>query len=646
MEKSSSRLKVLALMVACMFAALTIRLWFLQVLATAANRQTVHEQSIRTDQTTAQRGVVLWSDGTTPLVNNRLSLEVRVSRQELEASPNPEKVLLRLSNLLKIPVASIRTSMNDKRYLPLQPKPIAEFVPKVVDFAISEHPEQFPGVQVVRTSVRNYPDHRTAAHIVGYLGQIDKQELAEARFKGYGLSDLVGKSGVESTYEKYLRGTNGEQRFIVNSNQDVINTLQPTPSVPGDNLVLTLDQHIQQSAQKELVHGIMDARGQIDTAGAGNFYLKATAGAAVVMDVKTGGIVAMASYPTFDPSWTVKGLTRSQNNYLNKSSQAPTLSRATQLTYKPGSTFKPIVALTAAKEGIASFGSTFDCPATYTAPGDTSDTVFTNWSATGLGGMSMATALSTSCDTVFYPFGYKFWYDWKDNPLGVDNQPFQRDLRQWGYGRPTGVDLPSEASGVIPDYQFAEDNPAQYPYGWTPGGDILLSIGSGDTLATPLQVATAYSAIANGGHLCRPHVVDRIVAGGPGGNTVKHVSGHCVQLPYTQDQLSYIRGALGGTTRIGGTAASAFLGFPLIDYPVAGKTGTAERSGTNPDNTPLQSTSWFASFAPVANPRYVVVVMVEQGGYGSQTAAPIARHIYEDIYGIKTATGVVGGSAD
>lgn len=645
MERSAARLKVLALLVACMFAALTIRLWFLQVLATAANRQTVTEQSIRTDETSAPRGVVLWSDGTTPLVNNRLSLEVRVNKQELEASPNPEKVLLRLSDLLKIPVESIRTSLNDKRYLELQPKPIAEFVPKVVDFAISEHPDQFPGVQVVRTSVRNYPDHRSAAHIVGYLGQIDKQELAEPQFKGYGLSDLVGKTGVESTYERYLRGKNGQQRFVVNSSGSVIRSLPPDPSVPGDNLVLTLDQHIQESAQKELVKGIMAARQQLDAAGGNAFHLKATSGAAVVMDVKTGGILGMASYPTFDPSWFVKGLTRSQNDYLNKSSQAPSLSRATQLTYKPGSTFKPIVALTAVKEGIASLNGLFDCPSTYQAPGDTSKTLFSNWSSTGLGLETLAKALSTSCDTVFYPLGYKFWYDWKNNPLGLDNEPFQRDLRQWGYGRPTGVDLPAEASGVIPDYRFAEENPKQYPFGWTPGGDILLSIGSGDTLATPLQVANAYSAIANGGDLCTPHVVDRIVAGGSGGRVVKRIGGHCEQLPYTKEQLNYIRQALGGTTLSGGTASSAFLGFPA-QYTVAGKTGTAERAGNNPDGTPLQSTSWFASFSPVSNPRYAVVVMVEQGGYGSQTAAPIARHIYEDIYGIKTASGVVGGAAD
>ncbi len=235
------------------------------------------------------------------------------------------------------------------------------------------------------------------------------------------------------------------------------------------------------------------------------------------------------------------------------------------------------------------------------------------------------------------PFGYDFWARWRENSFGTNNEPFQRDLRQWGFDKPTGVDLPTEESGVIPDAQFAADNPDVYPDGWIPGGDILLSIGSGDTLVTPLQMAAAYSAIANGGHLCRPHVVDKIVDAHR--DVVKTVGGHCdTKLPYTDAQLQYIRSAL-ATVPAGGTASSAFSGFPLSTYPIAGKTGTAERP-------PFQSTSWFASFAPAGNPKYAVVVMVEQGGYGSQTAAPIARHIYEHLFGLTVSGNVNGGLQD
>ena len=333
----------------------------------------------------------------------------------------------------------------------------------------------------------------------------------------------------------------------------------------------------------------------------------------------------------------MNGLTDAQARYLFKCPCAPSLNRTMQQDYKPGSTFKPIVALTAVKERVASLGGYYDCPATFTAPGDKSGTVFDNWSTANLGFMSIAHALQVSCDTVFDQFGDDFWNRWRQNAFGTNNEAFQRDLRQWGFAGPTGIDLPGEAGGVIPDAQFAADHKSEYPYGWTPGGDILLAIGSGDTLVTPLQMATAYSAIANGGHLCRPHVVDKIVDN----------SGHLVKTrgralhpscPYTQTELAYIRAAL-ATVPEGGTATSAFAGFPLSQYPIAGKTGTAERP-------PFQSTSWFSSFAPANDPKYAVVVMVEQGGYGSQTAAPIVRHIYEHLFGLPVTGIVNGGAAD
>jgi penicillin-binding protein 2 len=638
-EKSSARLKVFALLVALMFAALTTRLWFLQVLASDQFRADATANSVRLVKSDALRGDIKTEDKVT-LVDNVLSLEVRVDKQELEASDQAEAVLLRLSDLLKIPVQTLRERLDDKRYYDYQPKPVAEFVSKQAYWYIREHPEGFPGVQVLQTSVRGYPEGRLAAHLVGYLGLIEASQYDDKTFNPnhsrYGQSDMVGKAGLEKVYERYLRGTEGEQKFIVNSDGDTIRTLGAIPPTPGDNLVLTINSKIQRYAQTELRNGILAARHQIDAAGGQNRLLRADAGAVVVMDVKTGGIAAMASWPNYDPSWFVKGLTPHQSHYLFHSPASPSVDRAIQLTYKPGSTFKPIVALASVKEGVASLGGSYSCPATYTAPNDTSGAVFTNWSSADIGYMSIAESLRISCDTVYYQFGYDFWNRWRQEAFGTNNEPFQRDLHQWGFGSNTDVDLPGEQPGVIPDNQFALDHKDIYPYGWVPGGDILLAIGSGDTLVTPLQLATAYSAIANGGKLCRPHLVDRIVDAS--NHLVKTINDNCKQLPYTPAQLQYVKDAL-ATVPSSGTAHTAFLDFPLSTFPVAGKTGTAERP-------PFQSTSWFASFSPVNDAKYAVIVMVEEGGYGSQTAAPIARHIYEDIDGLKSSGVVNGGAGD
>ena len=262
---------------------------------------------------------------------------------------------------------------------------MAEFVGREVFWYIREHPQQFPGVQVLQTSVRGYPHGRLAAHVVGYLGLIDASQYGTPAFANYGQSDMVGKAGLEEVYEKYLRGTEGEQKFIVNSNGNTIRALGAIPPTAGDNLILTMNSQIQTDAEKELRDGILAARGQVDAAGGQGKLLKADAGAVVVMDVKTGGVVAMASWPNYDPSWFVKGITPEQNQYLFHSHEAPSVNRAVQLTYNPGSTFKPLVALAAVKEGVASLSGSYDCPALYIAPNDTSGAVFTNWSSSDIG---------------------------------------------------------------------------------------------------------------------------------------------------------------------------------------------------------------------------------------------------------------------
>ena len=611
MDRATSRLKVLATIVAFTFVALSTRLWFLQVLAGPEHLREARDNSLRTVMTDALRGDIVDREGR-PLVKNRLSLEVRIKRDEL--GDQAEATLTNLSEILGVPAQDLGSQLETKLYYAYQPVPVAEFVPEEVFFKVREEPEKFQGVQVVEQSVRSYPHGELGAHVLGWVGQISGEELESPRFIGYGPSDLVGQAGVEASYERWLRGTPGREVFLVNSDGDVLREFDPVPAEPGHDVVLSMDLAIQRIAEEELAAGLERARGVFDD-DTGR-YLAANAGSVVVLDADTGGIVAMASSPTFQPRWYVRGLTPVQERYLLQSESAPSLSRATQITYAPGSTFKPFVALAAVKEGIANLYSRYQCPSEYVHPGDESGTVFHNWSEQVGGYLTIAEGLKVSCDTQYYAWGSEFYR----MAVRTNEEPLQRDVRRWGFGRPTGVDLPREAAGIVPDQAYVYDNPDRYPDRLIPGVDILLSIGSGETKATPLQVAQAYAALATG-ELCRPHVVARIE--GRDGEVVKRIGGGCRRIPYPETDLSYIRTALRSVTT-GGTASSVFAGCPL---EVAGKTGTAERGSTL-----IQDTSWFAGYVPADRPEYVVVATVEQGGFGAETAAPIVRNVMGRIY--------------
>ncbi|HEX6131976.1 MAG TPA: penicillin-binding protein 2 [Actinomycetota bacterium] len=633
MEKVGARLRVLALLVAVMFVALTARLWFLQVLATTEFKQQARDNGVRFVYSDALRGRIETADGI-DLVVNQPSLEVRVIRDDLVASGQAEEVLYRLSELLDVPVRDIRMRLEDPKYYAYQPKPVAEFVDERAYAYIAEHPQLFPGVDVETTYVRSYPLGRTAAHLVGTLNQITGEELQDPRFRGYGTSDLVGRSGLEQVYERWLRGEKGVRKFIVNADGETIRAGAEIPPEPGHDLVLALDSEIQAAAEEELRAGMDRARQLTDSDGN---LLKATSGVVVVLDPDTGGVEAMVSLPSYDPAWYVRGLTKQQRKYLENEALAALLNRAMQGRFFPGSTFKAVSGLAAVKAGFASLSSYYPCTTSYVHPGDESGTEFSNWEPANTS-MNLSQALVTSCDTWFYTFGSAFFNHWRNNQLGDGAELMQKLFREWGFGGKTGVDLPAEGAGFVGDVAWAEgDGAALFPDGWVPGGNILSMIGSSYLQATPLQLARGYMAIANRGRMCRPHVVDSIVDAD--GAVARKIGGRCdKRLPgYTEAQLRYVHEALLGVTRYG-TAACAFAGFPLDEIPVAGKTGTAEVPGD-------QDTSWFASIVgPLEDPDHIVVAMVEEGGFGSQTAAPIVRRVVERIYGLEP--GVVGCTAE
>jgi penicillin-binding protein 2 len=627
MERASSRLRVLAFLVALMFLGLGARLWFLQVLATERFASAATENSIRFEYSEPRRGLIRDRDGDV-LVDNQQSLEIRITRDQL--GDDGEAVVLRLAELLDVDPAEIAERVNSNRYYPFQAVPVAEFVDEPVAFYIQEHPEKFPGVHVQKTSVREYPFGKLGAHMFGFMGLITAELLDQVNEKQYGPNDAVGVTGLESQYEKFLRGQRGIQKFIVNADGEVIRPLDAIPATSGDDLYLTLDSRWQGIAEQELVEGIERARFATDSTNVHN--LRATGGAVVVLDAKTGGVRAMATYPTYDPRWYVRGLTKDQMRYLGRENVAPSLNRAT-FPYTPGSTFKAITSLIFMHQGLASKDGHYNCPAEY-IHGEDVDHPFLNWELVDRGYISFNEALTISCDTFFYQFGSRYFQQYLDRGLADNAQPFQKGLREWGFGAPTGIDLPVESSGLVPDAPWAREHPELFEDGnWQPFGDILTTTGAGNIAVTPLQLASAYATIANGGHMCRPHLVERIED--EDGELVKEPGAGCDRmLGYNPADLAYIRGALANVVS-SGTASCAFSGFPLSQVHVGGKTGTAERGSPK-----FQDTSWFAAIVgPQDDPDYVVVTMVEQGGFGAQTAAPITRQVIEGIERIPPAGG-------
>ncbi len=614
------RMTALAAAIAFAFAALVTRLWFLQVLAAEEYRERAAGNSVRLIPIPAARGRILDRNGE-PLVDNRRTVVITIERNEVR----DEAVLLdQLAELLDTTTINLEERLNDPDFLPFQPVPVYEGAPEPVAIYIKEHADEFPGVDFEEVGVRRYVHGALAPHVLGYLGEISPDELLDPSFAHVRPGQLVGRGGVEQQYERFLRGRDGLQKQEVDAQGEVQANLGREEPAPGDDLVLSIDADIQDLAQDTLETAVTQARASVfdeETAS----YVKATAGAVVVMDPDDGHVLAMASYPTYDPRVFLGGFTQREFDALKRpSANFPLSNRAIAGQYPAGSTFKPFVAAAAIRAGYARPEGFYPCPAEFRVPGDESGTVFHNWEDVDRGGISFSEALIRSCDTVFYNWGLKFWTE-----RGARGDFFQHHIRRWGFGHLSGIDIPGETEGRVPDARWKQDVNAAYPNlfpepTWLPGDNINMSIGQGDLLVTPLQMAVAYSALANGGTLYRPQIAVRVQR--PDGTQVRRFEGERIgRVPATHAALTAISNALRGVVSSpAGTATTAFAGFSLSSYPVAAKTGTAEVHGKQPH-------SWFAAFAPANDPEFVVVAVVEEGGHGSQVAAPIVRRVLEGL---------------
>ena len=663
-DRPTLRLFVLRVLVVTLLGTLFGRLVFLQVFAGEDYVQAASANRIRPVVDTAPRGEVYDVRGQ-PLVRNRTALVVSVSRSTLLRQPDDGRAVLeRLSAVIGKPADAIAREITPCgasveppcwRGSPYQPVPVAEY--DATDAAglnrvlrIEERREEFPGVEAEFAAVRDYPRGTLAAHLLGYLGPISPEETKEPEYDGVQPTALVGRAGVEAAYEADLRGRDGVTELLVDRLGTVTGTRGGTAPEPGDALVLSIDGRVQEIAEQALERGIERARGM--RARGSGAPLEADSGSVVVMEARTGRVVAMASYPSYDPSVFVGGASPTEYAQLvDEERGAPLVFRAIQGAYAPASTFKVISTVAAVQSGDYPLRGRYPCPGVYAPTGQR------NFDSAALGSVDLRQALVKSCDTVFYKFGYEQWLrDGGNRPVDQPKDPMVRMAQAFGLGERSGVDLPSERRGTIADREYKQAlweqtrdnrckgavNPelsearrranAEYCEDGNRfrGGDATnFSIGQGDTLVTPLQLATVYAAVANGGKVLQPRVARALLS--PTG-AVREIAPHVrTTLPVDAEVLDYVREALGGVTQPGGTASRAFAGSPV---PVAGKTGTGEVAGK-------QDTSWFASFAPVEDPHLVVVGMVSQGGTGGTVAAPMVREVYDGIYG---AGGLPGGT--
>ncbi|HYB85938.1 MAG TPA: penicillin-binding protein 2 [Streptosporangiaceae bacterium] len=650
------RLMVVYVVVAALLISLGGRLWYLQVMTGVSYASAAAQDQTRTVIVPSVRGGIL-DDVGQPLINNQTSLVVSVNRALVaQQSDGGVAELHRLAKLLHMSYGTLQqrirlcgpgVSQPCWQGSPYQPIPVDQQVSDTVALQIMESQHDFPGVTAQVQPVIHYqqPYGTAAAQILGYLQPITPQEVARRHLPVTGFSgvDLVGQAGLEEQYDQQLRGKAGQQVLSVNAAGDVTAVRRQTPAVPGDTLVTSINSQLQQDTQNDLQQALSRAQAEGNTG--------ATTGAAVVMTT-TGRVVAMASYPTYNPSiWTGGISQREFRDLFGTSHGEPILNRATQGEYAPGSTWKVTSTAAAIAHGFSTAGP-YGCPGAVTVAGRT----FNNWTTQNLGPMSLHQALVMSCDTVFYQIAYQMWLhdkpgaNLKASPKAPVQQMQKMELA-WGFGRDTGIDLPEESPGTVPTRQWLYNYWAQYKnywckhgqqdgsyvqqieyddcqsgYVWTPGQAVNASIGQGYVTVTPLQLARAYAALANGGTLYSPRIGEALLS--PSGKVVSRikppVTGH---LPTPRWALNYIKGALIDVVTQG-TAAGAFAGFPLNKLQIAAKTGTAEVAGG-------QATSVFASFAPANNPQYVVVVMVPKSGEGADVSAPCARQIWDSIYGLE-----------
>jgi penicillin-binding protein 2 len=622
-----ARLGLIGLMVGCLFAAMFVRLWYLQVLDSSRLAAAATANQVRQVTVQAPRGTILDRSGNV-IVDNQTVVAVTVARSVVpnaacgtKAVPTRHPAVIdRLAKALGVTAASILQTLSDCRYSPYEPVPIATDVDISKVVYIREHQDQFPGVAVQELSQRDYPQGNAASHLLGYVGAISPQQLTKLKGSGYQQGDLVGQAGVEKTYEKWLRGQPGVTKLEVDANGRVLGSLGEQRPQAGDAVELTIDVALQKEVDADLAAEIDKLHHTYDPQA--GIYYPAPSGSVIVLDPRSGAVLAMSSYPDYNPSVWVGGISAQQYQALSASPSA-LINRAVDGLYTPGSTFKLVTATAALNDGLISPSTYIYDPGSFRIPNCTSGCVFHNNESESLGSLNVQTALTASDDVFFYNLGYDFY----EQRSRYGPEAIQDVAKQYGLGQPTHwelgggvvgrVDSPSERLSLHQHYPTAFPN-----YQWFAGDNVEMGFGQGATVISPLQLADAYAAFANGGTVWEAHVGGQVLdrAGKVVWSFRPQAISHVNLPPVTRQTI--LAGLEGVVTDRLGTAYGTFLGFPFNQLTVAGKTGTA----TTPTREP---TALFTAFAPADNPQYEVLVVIDQAGFGSSGSAPVARQILE-----------------
>ena len=614
------RVAVLGGVAVVLFAVVFFRLWYLQVLSGNDYVSQANDNRVREVRVQAPRGDIVDRTGRV-IVASRPATVVEISPAELPAPGAPRRALYaRLGKVLQLSPQRIQRSVIEQRQvLPYAPAIVKTDVPQAeLDFLL-ERATRFPGVTPDTVFLRSYPQGQLAAQLLGTVGQIGPDQLKRQRFRGVKQGTVVGQSGLEYTYDRYLRGRDGAQLLQVNAEGQLTRTLRQRPPVPGRQLKLSLDLALQKEGQAALLR-----------AGGGK------PGAFVALDPRDGRVLAMGSAPSFDPSVFAKPISKARYAALNSEANgAPLFDRAIGGLYPTGSTFKPITATAALRQGVITpqtpifDAGCFNAGAQqFCSPGDQ-----------GHGSVALSRALQVSSDVFFYTLGARL--------NSTTREPLQKTARQFGLGRPTGIDLPDEGTGNVPDRAWrariarrelaCEKRRKVASCGisdgrpWSIGDNINLAVGQGDLQASPLQMAVAYSALFNrDGTVPTPHL--GLEVDDSQGRLVQELSKPAARhIAIDQSSRDAIKAGLHlAASTPQGTSGDVFAGWPQGRYPVFGKTGTAERSGQ-------RDQSWYVCFVP--DPKggrpIVVAVTIEQGGFGAEAAAPAARLILSKWFGVK-----------
>jgi penicillin-binding protein 2 len=635
-DSSRLRLSVLLVVIGCLFMALFVRLWFLQVIDVGGARAAVTTSGEVTLLEPAPRGEILDREGQV-LVGNVDVPVIEVERTVAGDAPT----VARLAALADVTVTAMRQAIANDQYTSLQPVPVIHHASPEQVLYVEEHPSLFRGVTATTISEPHVtPLGEYAGGLLGYVGPIPSGQVAAYEHQGYQASAQVGIGGVEQEFESELRGTPGKRVVEVDASGRVLSTVSESAPVPGRNLRLSIDGALQRLAVQAVQQGEAAARHTFDPVTRRHFT--APGGSAVVEDPRNGQILALATDPTYDPNlFDDGGISDAAYHRLAPcaavaaAGQAacelahpgdPLENRPLQGEYAPGSTFKLVTATAGLKDAVITPTSTYDDTGSIVL----GSSVLHDDGGAGAGVIDLPRALTVSSDNYFNQIGITLWND--RQRLG--DTALQDVADDYGFARPTGIDLPYEDAGVIPTpASYAkefEEFPQDFATGtWYSGDSAHIAIGQGQVLVTPLQLANAYAAFANGGTRYRPHVAldAETLTGRVTTRFATSVAGHSPYLSSAQ-RAALLHGFEGVVDNPGGTAYGDFAGGPLAADHIAGKTGTAQVTGAGKQNT-----SVFTSFAPAGAPRYVVDCFVEDAGYGASVAAPVVRALYDQLFG-------------